>query len=378
MDSDTQFPRTYALFHPKHKFRVGCWNVRSLNHTGAEELLISELERYKISICGLSEVRRPGQGTKTTGHWTILWSGGTDRTNGVGLALDRHSSLALTSHSCISDRLISARFKLPHCTLSVIQAYAPTECQSSDPATDSFYASLQQVVSAIPKRDCIILLGDFNAKVGNDNQIWSNVLGSHGIGKVNDNGHRLLSFSATMGFVHTNSFFQHKPSHKITWYSPTGRTGNAIDHILINRKFRTSVLDSRVYRGACALETDHRLVVATMRLKLMSYEEKMKLSNDRFAVELLKQPEIKDIFQLNIGGKFSSLLSLGDSEEEWKSLREGIVGTAKSVLGFSKKQKQKPWISDASMKVIIKKRVAYIHSADHPNDTIKRQVCQAA
>ena len=39
-----------------------------------------------------------------------------------------------------------------------------------------------------------LLLGDLNAKVGDNNENIEGVMGRHGLGSMNDNGERLASF----------------------------------------------------------------------------------------------------------------------------------------------------------------------------------------
>ena len=63
----------------------------------------------------------------------------------------------------------------------------------------------------------------------------------------------------TNELVITGPLFPHKIIHKVTWISPDGRTRNQIDHVLINKRFRKSVEDTRVYRSA-DLGSDHYLV----------------------------------------------------------------------------------------------------------------------
>ncbi|CAF4779204.1 unnamed protein product, partial [Rotaria socialis] len=49
--------------------------------------------------------------------------------------------------------------------VTVIQVYAPTTV-ADDEEIEDFYVSLQQLVDATPKKDTIVIMGDWNAKVG--------------------------------------------------------------------------------------------------------------------------------------------------------------------------------------------------------------------
>ena len=80
--------------------------------------------------------------------------------------------------------------------ITVISAYAPT-LTSSEEATDAFYEELNALMKkGVPPSYKLILLGDFNARVGTDWNNWKGVLGPHGTGKLNSNGLMLLSFCA--------------------------------------------------------------------------------------------------------------------------------------------------------------------------------------
>jgi hypothetical protein len=59
--------------------------------------------------------------------------------------------------------------------------------------------------------------------------------------------------------------FQHRNIHN-TWTSPDGRTHNQIDHILIDRRWHSSILHVQSFRAADC-DTDHYLVVAKVREK---------------------------------------------------------------------------------------------------------------
>ena len=166
----------------------------------------------------------------------------------------------------ISERIITARFDSKYVKISMVQTYAPTE-DSSDEDKDAFYEMLQTVVSELPKHDIKIITRDLNAKVGSTNPGVKEIMGTHGMGIQNNNGERLVSFCDFNNLVITGTIFPHQEIHKATWKSPDGQTKNQIDHILISRQHRTTVLDTKVLRGA-DIASAHYLVRTKLRIKL--------------------------------------------------------------------------------------------------------------
>ena len=134
-------------------------------------------------------------------------------------------------------------------------------------AKEKFYDGLQELMDTIPKHDITLILGGFKAKVGRNNEHRENIMGKESVGDANENGERLINFCGENGMVIGGTLFQHKKIHKMTWKSPDGRTENQIDHILINNKWRNSLQDVRVKRGA-DIGSDHYLLVGKIKLKL--------------------------------------------------------------------------------------------------------------
>ena len=85
------------------------------------------------------------------------------------------------------DRMGSAQKK--KIKMKVIQCYAPTN-DSDEETKDRFYSRLQSILDKYRKKDVIILMGDFNAKIGTDNNGYEEAMGSQGVGEMNENRER--------------------------------------------------------------------------------------------------------------------------------------------------------------------------------------------
>jgi len=76
--------------------------------------------------------------------------------------------------------------------------------------------------------------------------------------------------------------FPHRKFHAYTWTPPDGKTYNQIDHILVDRRWHSSILDVRSFRGADC-NTDQYLVVANHRGRLaISKQVPQKFDVERF------------------------------------------------------------------------------------------------
>ena len=213
-----------------------------------------------------------------TALWRTYYSGHMEEnaphSDGVAFMLSRTAEGALLDWEPLSSRIITATF----CTdqkrfnLLVIQCYAPTNEAEEETKTE-FYEQLQEAVRKATARDIVIMMGDFNAKIGSNNKGYELVMGKQATGSMNENGEKLADFCLDNDLVIGGSIFPHKTIHKNTWVSPDHVTENQIDFVCYSRKFRRSVLDTRVKRGA-DVASDHHLVTASVKLKLKRNENK--------------------------------------------------------------------------------------------------------
>ena len=157
------------------------------------QCICRELEKACIDICALSEVRRPGSGNIVERSHTIFWSGGIEKSAGVGFAISNKLVARGINPIPINDRLMSVRIQLKSSEhLTLISVYAPT-MQRTPEEKEQFHEKLGNCITAA-RDDNIIVLGDLNACVGTDWKSWPSVIGKHGVGNMNSNGLMILEF----------------------------------------------------------------------------------------------------------------------------------------------------------------------------------------
>ena len=78
----------------------------------------------------------------------------------------------------------------------------------------AFYATLESVVDQCPRRDTLLVLGDFNASAGTDRDGYETCVGLHGSGTVNLNSTKFLDFARSHGLRVAGSWFQRPQAHR--------------------------------------------------------------------------------------------------------------------------------------------------------------------
>jgi hypothetical protein len=77
---------------------------------------------------------------------------------------------------------------------------------------------------------------------------------------------------------------------KYSWTSPDGKTHNQTDHILVDRRRHSNVLDVRSFRAADC-DSDHYLVIAKFRERLAVIKQR----SHRFDIEKFSLNKLKKI-----------------------------------------------------------------------------------
>ena len=243
-----------------------------------------------------------------------------------------------------SSRIFRARFysKYRKLTLNLIHAYYPTNDASAE-GKDDFYEQLESMVQKCNRNDILLITGDLNAKVGNGTPEEREVLGQHDTGDRNENGKRLCVFCEMNGLVITGTISLHKEIHKATWTSPNGRTKNQIDHSVVAKEYRSSVMDIVVRRSA-DVGSGHYLVETRLKLKLKRNPREMK-GRTRLDTHKLTDEEMLVKYNIEVRNRFHAPTELEEKNANHMDNRmENIyVGAAKDVLGIARRT-SKPWL----------------------------------
>lgn len=171
----------------------------------------------------------------------------------------------------VNNRISSLRIRTQFFNIAIINIYAPTE-EIDEETKEIFYQELEQAYNRLFSNDIKIIVGDANAKIGKE-EIYFGTIGSHSLhDESNNNGLRLIDFASGKNMRISSTYFPHKNIHKGTWMSPDHRTTNQIDHILIENRGASSILDVRSFRGACC-GTDHFLVKIRFRARILMVQQ---------------------------------------------------------------------------------------------------------
>ena len=86
------------------------------------------------------------------------------RRNGIALIVNKRVLNTVLGCNLKNDRMISVRFQGKPLNITVIQVYAPTS-NAEEAEIEWFYEDLQDLLELTPKKDVLIIIGDWNAKV---------------------------------------------------------------------------------------------------------------------------------------------------------------------------------------------------------------------
>ncbi len=149
--------------------------------------------------------------------------------------------------------------------------------------------------------------------MGDDNTGWESAMGKYGSGSRNERGEHLLEFATLHNLFICNTIFKQKPNRKWTWESPDGMHKNMIDLIIVQKRWKTSVINCRTFQGA-DISSDHSLVLCNIKLRLKNVQNKPK-HNRRLDVKQLNDQTTRKSYQTKLENNLNNIHKTGTLEE---------------------------------------------------------------
>ena len=373
----------------KTPLKLATWNVRTLldrDDTDRPQrrtaLIANELARYSIDIAALSETRLAGEGElcERGAGYTFFWCGrGPEERREAGVGFAVKSSLVgklVGPPKGVNDRLMTMRLPLAKGQkfATLISCYAPT-MTNPDEVKIRFYEELNTIITTVPDTDKLIILGDFNARVGRDNSTWEGVIGKQGTGSCNSNGLLLLQTCAEHSLLITNTIFCLPTRNRTSWMHPRSKHWHLIDYVIVRKRDRQDV---RVTKAMCGAEcwTDHRLIVSKLKLRIHPKRRPQGMkAPKRLNVCKLKVADTKESLVDTMKARLeSTVLDDHDVEIAWNTLRKTMYTVAMECLGPTVRR-HKDWFDDNSTEIqqlLQEKRRAYRAHIDDPKSTAKK------
>lgn len=270
------------------------------------------------------------------------------------MILSKEMGKCVTSFTSISPRVMLVQLKGNSIDINIIQVYAPT-IDKSDEKVDEFYNSIEAVLKKLKKHDLTIIMGDYNAKVGEGRT--SEFVGPFGLGERNTRDD-LEGFAMANNLVVMNTWFKQSSRRLYTWKSPMDRprrmVRNQIDYILVNKRFRNNCTTLRTYPGA-DINSDHVPLMGAFKIRMKRTNPKRK---QRYDLRRLKDPNIKQEVKIELNEKINTEQNSNnlDIEMEMDELRKHVQEVKEKYLKPNK-TKRKLWMTDEILDLMEERRL---------------------
>ena len=245
-------------------------------------------------------------------------------------------------------RIIGIDLKLEQ-NISIAQVFAP---QQGRPVIEKeeFYRQLQDVLNNSKYKENIIMCGDWNGHIGTDRLNYEEIIGAHSIGNRNEDGKRILDFAIVNSLSVMNTFFQHRPSHKFTWYRWNNRETaytqkSMIDLFLTNNK---SLFNDVKAVPSVSLDADHRMVIAKINIKIPIC--RARTGRRQFKLPKLSEEGIVARLREKLGEVFQDHSGETNIDNQWCEFKDNVTAATSEILGekvpYKGKKKTTAWWTD--------------------------------
>jgi exonuclease III len=188
-----------------------------------QEIALQMLE-INLQIVAVQEIIWKGYAKIKKDKYIIYYSCAEDNTGyaGTRFIVRKDIDKDVLGLEPYNERLCGLRIRGKFHNITIISAYAPTE-DKDEALKEQFYEDLQKLQDKVPRNDLLIIVDDFNAKVGRESA-YKAVVGKYSIHPTSNlNGDNLRNHAISNNLTIASTQFQHKRRHIATWTSPGGQ-----------------------------------------------------------------------------------------------------------------------------------------------------------
>uniref|UniRef100_A0A8D8R613 Craniofacial development protein 2 n=1 Tax=Cacopsylla melanoneura TaxID=428564 RepID=A0A8D8R613_9HEMI len=331
--------------------RYATWNVRTLLQNSKLENLKMEMTNMDLDVLGIAEMRWPDEGDFWSGEYRIIHSGTIENKpgqGGVGVMLKKDLGKRVKGYVHRKGRVILVKLDTHPVNTTIIQVYMPTS-QHEDSYVEEIYEEIQILLDQTKVDENVILMGDFNARVGRGEELP--YVGQYGLGDRNERGDRLVELCAKNNLVITNTWFKHHERRIYTWKSPGDKYRTQIDYIIVRQRYRNQIKDSRSYASP-DIASDHNMVMAKGIIKFKSLNRK---TCKKWDMKLLKEDTRKKNYERKTD---ECEINMGENvHNNWTEIKTAIQKAAQETVKREKPTPRKEWITEEILEMIEERRI---------------------
>ena len=312
--------------------RIGSLNVGTMRGRSGE--VIETLERRKVDVCCVQEIRWRGASTRLiTGkscQYKMFWVGNNRGVGGVGILVHQKWIESIVDVKRVNDRLMMIKILIDKRVISIVSVYAPQQGLSAE-EKDRFYEEVISLISRIDDKDFLVIGGDFNGHVGEKADGYQGVHGGFGFGTRNLEGERILELGAALDLKVCNTFFKKRESRLITYKSGPHHT--QIDYFLVKGADLKTIKDVKVIGGE-EVAQQHQLLICDLVVPMGKKKKKCFVSKRK--VWKLKDNTTKEEFENLFRDKSGQPVDEATVEDLWTLLKNDLLETSNVTCGWTK------------------------------------------
>ncbi|XP_049771972.1 craniofacial development protein 2-like [Schistocerca cancellata] len=179
------------------------WGAININggYSGKKVELAEAASKMGLDVLAVSDIWVRGEEQEEVGEYKVYLSGvkaGIAQW-GVGLYIRKEMEPSVVAIRYVNERLMWIDLTVSSKKIRIVSVYSHCEGTDQD-KMDSFYEALSDVVVRVKDKDSVLLMGDFNARIGNQTEGYEKVMGKFGEDmEATRNGKQLLDFCARYG-----------------------------------------------------------------------------------------------------------------------------------------------------------------------------------